>query len=458
MIFLLPDDNENVISDRQQQLAKIFSSVFDSINYGLIDEACDVLNELHYAEVADFLDNASYKIYKKILPKLEIKPETLAWLSDSSKKNVIEAIGIERSANLIEYLGLEDSIQVIEDLDDDLQNSLITNLSNQRALQITEALKCSEDSVGRIFERNYIAFNQNWSANKAIEHFKSLKEIDHLHAAIVVDSKYKPVGTILLSALLKCKSNVLISAIMFDQPKIININTEISELVFFFKQYALTIAPVVNRSGKLIGSVSIDNMLYIIEEESEKDIMQMGGLIEQDTFYNSFDTIKRRFPWLLINLITACFTSIIINQFTSTITEIIALAAIMPIVASMGGNAGTQAMTVTVRALSNKDINHSNIYKVIYKEVLVSILNGTLLAAIGGILSYIILKNQGISLIFAVAMIINFIVAGFFGAFVPIILDRFDVDPATASGVFLTTITDSFGFLSFLGLAAIFLL
>lgn len=306
-------------------------------------------------------------------------------------------------------------------------------------------------------EKDYVSLKQVWTAGQAIEYIRSGNISADFHAAIVVDNRFKPVGTILLSTLLKSGENVRLAELMNLEFKVADTNTEVDELAFIFKQYALTIVPVTNKLGKLVGSISIDSMIYIVEEQAENEFLHLGGINNSDIFYNLYTTTKSRFPWLFVNLITACLTSLVINQFSGTISKLITLATIMPIVASMGGNAGMQAMTVTVCALANREITSASTLRVIKKEIYVCALNGFLLAAIGIILTYLLFNEMKLSLVFASAVILNFIIAGFLGSCIPIILNRFNIDPATASGVFLTACTDAIGFFSFLGLAYYFL-
>lgn len=449
---------KSILLDHEEQFAEIFSHITDLIDDNKLNEAVTKLSKLHYADLADFLDKTNHKIYKKILPLLSdhIKPESLVWLNDSNTQFVIEALGLKKSAELLEQLDIEDSIEVIDNVDDDLKQLIIKNLSSAKQQQIIEGFTYPEDTVGRVIEKNFISFQENWTIGQAIDSIRNDSIQHDFHAAIVIDKKQRPVGNVLLSTLLKHDKETNLNKIMNSEFKVVDQFTELREISFIFKQYALTIVPVVNKIGKLVGTVSIDNMIYIIEEQTEKDIMQLGGVYSQDTFDNFFKTAKHRFPWLFINLITAAITSIIISQFNDTITKLIAIAAIMPIVASMGGNAGTQAMTVTIRALANKDINQANMIKVVTKEALVSGFNGCLLALIGGII-LATFTDANLSIIFGIAIIINFLIAGFFGSVIPIALHKFDIDPATASGVFLTALTDALGFFIFLVLVYSFL-
>jgi magnesium transporter len=455
----MQNQEKSTLLDHQDQFEATFEQLNDLLNNEEFSKAVEIMSALHYADLANFLDNISQKTNRIIIPLLQdkLKPETLLELNVSSKSSIIQILGISKSAQLISQLDIEDAVEVIVDLDKETKRSILQHLKIQKRQQIIEGCTYPENTVGRVIERNFVSLQQDWTVSDAIDFIREKHIEQDFHAAIVVDGKYKPIGIILLSTLLKHQGEEEIRNLMNPDFKITDVLTNLSELSFIFKQYALTIVPVVNKSGKLIGTVSIDNMIYIIEQQTEKDIMLLSGVQTNDTFYNLFYTIKHRFPWLFVNLITACLTSIIINQFSFTISKLITLAAIMPIVASMGGNAGTQVMTVTVRALANKDIHHSNILKVIFKEMAVCGFNGAILALIGATLLLIMLYDLNLSIIFTVAVILNFLIAGLFGSAIPIALHYLDIDPATGSGVFVTTITDSFGFFTFLILAYVFL-
>ncbi len=453
-------DKQNTIQpDHQGKLADQFEHITYLLNNDKTNNAIELLLDLHYADLADFIDNASKKHYHLIFPSIatKINPEVLACLSDGNKQRAIEAIGITKSAKLINILDIEDSIEVIDDLDFELKKAIIEKLKAEKRRQILEGFKYAESTAGRILEKDFIAFKQHWTAGQAIDYIRRSNISADFHAAIIVSTRFRPVGTLLLSTLLKSPRNTPLEKIMNKEFKIAETNTPIDELAFIFKQYALTIVPVTNRQGKLVGSISIDNMIYIIEEQTESEFMHLGGVNNSDIFSNLFASARHRFPWLFVNLVTACLTSLVINQFSGTIAKLITLATIMPIVASMGGNAGTQAMTVTVRALANREITSANTRRVISKEILLCMLNGALLSIIGIILTYLLFADMNLSIVFASAVLINFTIAGLLGSGIPILLNHFNIDPAAASGVFLTACTDAIGFFSFLGLAYFFL-
>lgn len=449
----------NELVNHQDKIDQQFEHITHLINNKQLKDAVDFLVNLHYADLADFLDNTSRRDYPVIFPAIasRLNPDVLVCLNDGNKQPAIEALGIETSARLINELDIEDSIEVIGALDPDFKELIIAELSQERRQQIIEGFKYPEDTAGRILEKDFVSLKQHWTVGQAIDFIRRSNINSDFYASIVVDNRFKPVGTILLSTLMKSSRNIALSDLMNFKFMVVDAYMKVDELAFIFKQYALTVVPVINKQGKLVGSISIDNMLYIVEEQTESDFLHLGGVNNSDIFYNLYATAKRRFPWLFINLITACLTSLVINQFNDTIAKLITLATIMPIVASIAGNAGTQAMTVTVRAIGNREINSSNTVRVITKETYICLLNGLLISLISFVLIYLLFSDLNLSIIFAVSVLINFIISGFFGSFIPILLNQFDIDPAAASGVVLTAFTDAFSFFSFLGLAYFFL-
>jgi len=273
----------------------------------------------------------------------------------------------------------------------------------------------------------------------------------------IVDSKHHPVGAVSLSKLLKTRRQVPVTDIMEADTHEIAVTTDQEDVAFLFRQRDLVSAAVVDDSGRLVGAITIDDVVDVIHEEHEEDIMRMGGVIEDDLYQATMSTTRARFSWLLVNLATAILASLVIGLFDATIQQVVALAVLMPIVASMGGNAGTQTLTVTVRALATKELNSANAVRVITKEFIVGCLNGALFAVVTGVVTWIWFQSPVLGGVIAAAMVVNLIVAGLAGTTIPILLDRYGADPAIASSVFLTTVTDVVGFFAFLGLAALVL-
>lgn len=455
------EENENTISpDRETKLAETFDHINVLLSNDAINEAKSHLLQLHYADLADFLDNTNHKLYAIILPAIldNIEPEMIVSLSDSSRQPVLENMGMNRAGELVGKLDIEDAIEVVDSLDEECKQLLLDNIDTKIKHQILEGFCYPENTVGRIVEKDFITFQRHWTVGQAIDFIRRSGISYDFHAAIVVDSRFRPVGNILLSTLLKSTRNEPLSSLMNSEFRVADTFTEIDDLVYIFKQYALTIVAVVNKSGKLVGTVSIDNMIYIIEEQTENEFMQLGGINTSDIFENLIETSKHRFPWLFVNLVTACITSMIIDEFSESINKLITLAVIMPIVAALSGNVGTQVMTVTVRAIASREINSANSKKIIVKEILVAAINGIFIAIIGAFMTYVLFGQVDISIVFACAVFLNFAVAGLLGSCIPLILNSLDLDPATASGVFVTGFTDALAFLGFLGLATIFLL
>jgi len=252
--------------------------------------------------------------------------------------------------------------------------------------------------------------------------------------------------------------NINLNNIKNKENRIINVFTDQEEVAYQFNKYAMVSAPVVDENNIIIGSITVDDVVDVIEEEREEDILKLGGVGQADIYNAVIDTTKSRFSWLLVNLLTAVIASIVIGFFQASIEKVVALAVLMPIVASMGGNAGTQTLTVSVRAIATKELTTSNALKIIIKETFVGGINGIIFAIIIGLLSSYWFSDDLLGLVIAMAMILNLIIAGFAGILIPITLNKFKIDPALASGVILTTITDVFGFLSFLGLASFLLI
>ncbi|MCC2646772.1 MAG: mgtE [Rickettsiaceae bacterium] len=423
--------------------------------------AKETLKSFHYADLTAYLEISSLEKRTTIIHILgeELKPEALVWLDPHIKSSVIKTLGVKQVAGLIDRLDIEDAIEVVEDLSEETKEKILSYLPKAKQAEINEGFTYPENCAGRIMEKNYISFAEHWTVGQAIDSIRRQKNnTKDFYAAIITDIKERPVGNILLSTLLKHPRTTFIRDLMNEEFKISDTHTDTDELSYLFKHYALTIIPVVNRKGKLVGTISLDNMVYIIEEQAEEDIMHMAGINSTDIYSRLLVSVKQRFPWLFVNLITAFITSAVISLFEPTIAHMVALASVMPIVASMGGNAGTQTVTVAVRSIAHKDLTSHNAFRVIIKELLTCGFNGLILGVLGAIVVTILYQDISLGLIFVVAVFLNFCAAGFFGSAIPILFDRLNIDPAVASSVFLTALTDCIGFFTFLALAKIFII
>lgn len=450
----------HILPEHYENLSARFSHIIRLLQNNEELEAKSLLLEMHYADLADLIDNSNYKTNQKIIELMgdDFPADTLVWLGDGTKRTIEKILNPADLAKFINQLDTEDAIETIEGFTEETQKKLIEFLPLEKRNCIIEGFTYPEYTAGRIMEKQFISLPDHWSVGQAMDYIRRCGLSHNFYAAIVVDNKHRPVGNILLCTLIQSTRNTHIKDIMIDDFKIADTDTDLEQLSYIFKQYELTVVPVINKIGKLVGTVSINSMLYIVEQQVEEDVMHLGGISVKDTFHSIIQTVTHRFPWLFINLITASITSLVINQFTDTIMHTIALASIMPIVASMGGTAGTQVMTVTVMALADNDITKSNSFNIIRKELLVCCCNGLMLAIIASFIMFVIFSYVKLSLVLGASIMINFVFAGFLGSFIPITLDRMDTDPAVVSAVFLNALTDALGFLTFLTLAYIFII
>ncbi len=450
-------DNKNNFSAKDS--AGIIANYLDNYQNKKILE---YLKELHNADIADLLQNIDPVLRLSLINIINDKfdPEILTYLNDSLRDEIVETLDIKQLANNAKTLDIDDAVDLVEDLEENDQNTFLQNLEEKDRSLIQEGLNYPEDSAGRLMQRKYVALNLNWNVGQAIDYLrKNKKDLPaDFYDIYLIDDFKKVIGIVPLGKLMGSKRDVNLETIRNKETKIIDVNTDQEEVAYLFSKYGLVSAPVVNNTDQIIGSITVDDVVEVIEEEREEDILKLGGVGQTDIYNAVIDTTKSRFSWLLVNLLTAVVASIVIGFFEASIEKVVALAILMPIVASMGGNAGTQTLTVAVRALAVKELTPSNALKIITKETFIGGINGVVFAIIISLVSMYWFQDLMLGIIIGLAMVLNLIVAGFAGTIIPLTLDRLKIDPALASGVILTTITDVFGFLSFLGLATLFLI
>jgi magnesium transporter len=426
----------------------------------------ELFQSLHYADAADLLERLSPEDRARLVNVVrdEMPPEVLSELDETVRDHVIEHMGVEDLAAALVELDSDDALDVVEELPAAEQQQVLEAIPAGERTLIEEGLTYPEESAGRLMQREVVTVPTHWTVGETIDYMRMSVDSEkttlpaQFYDLFVVDPTHRPVGTIPLSRLLRTRRPVGVTEIMEPEMKLIPVTTDQEDVAFVFRQRDLTSAPVVDEGGRLVGAITIDDVVDVIHEESEEDIMLMGGVKADDLYRAAIDTTRSRSTWLLVNLATAFLAAAVIGLFDATIEQMVALAILMPIVASMGGNAGTQALTVTVRALATKELTPTNALRVIGKEVLVGVLNGTLFAALVGVVAWLWFGNPMLGVVIGAAMIVNMAVAGLAGTTIPLTLARVGVDPAVASGVFLTTVTDVVGFFVFLGLAALVLL
>ena len=434
----------------------------DALHAEDADTVTAVLNELSPADTAEFLSkvtsderNEVVAMYRDILDS-----EVFSEMDPELSRNTLAAMTADQVAAIIADLESDDAIELIETLEETFQKDIIRKLSSKTRLAVEEGLSFPEDSAGRLMQREVVAVPEFWTVGKTIDYLRAATDDlpEDFFDIFVITPSYHVKGQIPLNRLLRFKRSEKIENLTVEDTHPIPADTDQEEVAHLFRRDDITSAPVVDEDGRLLGVITIDDIIDVIDEEAQEDILKMAGVDQGDLYRAVLSTAGTRFRWLFINLLTAILASIVISFFDATIEEIVALAVLMPIVASMGGNAGTQALTVAVRALATKELSGANTARIIWKETLVGSLNGIIFAVIAGIIAALWFSNDMLGIVIALAMVINLLVAGIFGAAIPILLERSGSDPAVASTVVLTTITDVVGFFAFLGLAALLLM
>lgn len=420
----------------------------------------NVLN-LHHADIADIFEILSEEDRKLLAVCLEnsLPAEVLASIDEQVLSEILDNYKPGILGDLIGKLDTDEAVYVIENIDIDRREALIKQIPSAERKLIRQALEFPEMSAGRLMQRDYVAVPKYWNVGQVIDYLRgSVKVPDQFYSIFIVDPKHVPVGTVPLHRIMRNNRNIVLTDIMIDDPVVVKVNTDQEDIAYLFEKYDLTSAPVVNARNRLIGMITVDDVVEVIQEEAEEDMLKLAGVSgDTDLYMAAWKTARSRFSWLFINLLTAILASISIGFFEGTIKQIVALAVLMPIVASMGGNAGTQTLTVAVRAIATRELNPSNSLRVFGKEILVGLINGIVFAVIVGLVAALWFGEHGLGIVIALAMMFNLLVAGFFGASIPIILQKLKVDPALGASILLTTVTDVVGFFVFLGLAQLML-
>ena len=423
----------------------------------------NLMDPLHPADIADLLEqidgadrDALIRLYGR-----EFDGEILSELDESIRDGVIETLSPQVLTQAVREMDSDDVVDLVEDLEQGQQTAILDALPEVDRVAVEQALTWPEYSAGRLMQREVVMAPEHWTVGQAIDRLRATPERDlpdQFYHIIMVDPRLHPVGNVTLGKLMRSHRDTPLADLLEPTFKVIPAARDGGEVAYAFNQYHLISAPVVDDEGRLIGVITIDDAMAVLDEEHEEDILRLAGVGESNLSDRVIATTKRRLPWLAINLVTAIAASMVIAQFEGAITQIVALAVLMPIVASMGGNAGTQSLTVAVRAIATKDLTGANVWRVIRRECLVGLINGLIFAVVMAVVGIIWFGSPLLGGVIAVAMVVNMVVAGLAGTGIPILLERFGVDPALASGAFVTTVTDVVGFFAFLGLAAMVLL
>jgi len=449
---------KNVNFDFNKEFLSIFS---DKIKVSDIKFINQTLEDLHPSDVANLIENLSSETREKLLEieEFDIDPEIFVEINESIQTEILQLLSNDSIAKIIKRLESDNAISIIENLNQEKKNLVLDKLPPKDRFLLEEGLSYPEDSAARIMQREFTAVPSDWSVGQTIDYLRESKDLPEEFLEIfIVDNDFKPIGIVPSSRVLRTPREKKMNTIMREMPVLISVNMDKEEVGHTFENYNLVSAGVVNKNNKLVGMITADDVVTVVQEEAEEDVLRLAGVGDEEITDSVLIKTKRRFNWLLLNLFTALLATWVISLFGASIEQMVALAFLMPIVASMGGNAGMQTLAVTIRAIATKELSSGNFNKIVGKEFLIGILNGIIFAIITAVIVQFWFQELKLSLLIGISMVLNMIVAGLFGILVPVSLKKVKIDPALASSVFVTTITDVIGFLSFLGIGSYFFL
>ena len=458
MALLKSAGNKKVNLDFNKEFISTFSEKIESGDIQFINQT---LKDLHEADVANLIENLNPDTRVKLieLESFNIDPEIFIELNESIQGEVLKLLSIDSIIKIIKRLESDDAIKILENIEKETKEKILEKLPPKDKFLLEEGLSYPEVSAARIMQREFTAVPSNWSVGQTIDYLRETKDLPKEFLEIfIVNNDFKPIGTVPSSRVLRTPRELKMNSIMSEMPVLISANMDQEEVGHTFENYNLVSAGVVNKDNKLVGMITADDVVTVVQEEAEEDVLRLAGVGDEEITDSVMIKTKRRFNWLLLNLFTALLATWVISFFGASIEQMVALAFLMPIVASMGGNAGMQTLAVTIRAIATKELSKNNFNRVVGKEFLIGILNGVIFAIITAVIVQFWFKELNLSILIGISMILNMIVAGLFGILVPVSLKKLNIDPALASSVFVTTITDVIGFLSFLGLGSFYFL
>jgi len=416
--------------------------------------------EMHPADAADIIEHLNQNDRESLikLNNFKIDPEVFVELNESIQSEIINYLSSESIVTILKNLESDDAIKILENVEEKDKNIILSLLPPKDRFALLESLSYPEDTAARIMQREFTAIPSNWSVGQTIDYLRENKELPEEFLEIfIVDEEFKPIGTVPSSKVLRTPRESKMLSIMSESQLLIPVDMDKEEVGNLFENYNLSSAAVIDKNNKLVGMITYDDVLTVLKEEAEEDTLRLAGVGDEEITDGVITKTKRRFNWLLLNLFTAFLATYCISLFGATIEQMVVLAFLMPIVASMGGNAGMQTLAVTVRSLATQDLTKNNFTNNVFKEFNIGVLNGIIFAIISSLIVQLWFNDIQLSLIISISMILTMVVAGLFGILVPVTLKKMNIDPAISSSVFVTTITDVIGFVSFLGVGAYFL-
>ncbi len=422
----------------------------------------EVMDDIRPADFSDYFEQLTSEQREEFITRAGdlISADVLAELEDEIVEDILPLLPSEQIASAITELDNDDAIQIFEEMEDEQREEILEVLEPQDRAALEASLAFDDETIGRLMQREFVAAPPFWSIGDTIDHMRATGEdLPELFFNIwIIDTAFHPIGYVPVSKLMRYSRSKTLQEVMGEDLTAITEDMDQEEAAYLFEKYNLISAPVVDQSGRLTGMMTVDDIIEIIQDENKEDILALAGVSDAGLTDTAYSTVRARAPWLFLNLITAILASFVIAAFDYAIAEIVQLAILMPIVASMGGNAGTQALAVAVRGLAERDLTSQTAWRAVRREAAAALINGLIFAIVLAIIAYIWFGRMDIAIVAFIAMIINHFFAGLAGILVPLGLKRFGADPAVSSSVFVTTVTDVIGFLAFLGFAAMLLL
>lgn len=452
-----PDDriDDERLDEENTLKPEYVASVEEALEAGDNEQVYELVEPLHPADIADLLELFEKNERGELAAAITdlMSSDVIAELNDFVREDMMEALEPEAVASIAEQLETDDAVQLIEDLDEADQQAIIAELEPETQAAVESALAYPEETAGRLMSRELVAVPERWTVGDLIDFLREGGDLPgEFYEVFIVDERHHPVGTCALSWILRAPRSIQLSDVMKRDQTLIPVGLDQEEVALMFQKYGLISAAVVDENERLVGQMTADDVVHIISEEAGEDTLLLSGAGDGDINEPIRDAFSARVRWLVANLGTALVASAIIYFFGAAIEKLVALAVLMPIVASIGGNAGTQTMAVTVRAIAMNQLTRSNTRRILWREMRVALLNGVTIAVLIGAATAAIFTPL-LGGVIALAMIVNVVTAGLAGVLVPVAFERLDQDPAVASSVFVTMITDSMGFFAFLGLA-----
>jgi len=456
-----PHEAEDELDEDDRLRPEFVRAVLDAVEAGENEAARALVEPLHPADIADLFELTPQPDRAALAHAVAdiLDGDVFAEMNDYVREDLLDALTPTEVADLAADMDTDDAVAIIEDMDEDEQRAVLRALDPDDRAAIEEALSYPEESAGRLMQRDLVAVPEHWTVGDVITYLRGQEELTtDFWEVFVVDPAHKPIGTCALSWILRTPRWVPVADVMAREQTLIPVDMDQEEVALRFQKYALISAAVVDGSGRLVGMITVDDIVHIIQEEAGEDTLLLSGAGDGDINEPIRYTVRTRLTWLVINLGATMISASVVGLFQGEIARSALLAVLMPIVSAMGGNAGTQTLAVMVRALATNQLTSSNTVRMLGREFRVAACNGAALGSIGALGTFVIFGDPRLSAVFAAAMVINSLVAGLIGVVVPVALDKANIDPAVSSAVFVTTVTDVMGFLSFLGLAALVLM